>query len=1114
MATVYLACSLAVLLVTLPGARAEVLAPALAPGASVEGELAPGGGHRLEVAVAEPSYLRLEVTELGVDLRAELAPSTAGETGAPLFEVAPNDDRWDRYPLSVLLPAAGEHLLILAAPTDEGGHYRLAVKELRPAAPEDAERVDLERRILEVRLDRSSDDPDRLAHRIAGLERVADRFAALGDGRGRAEALVELADLYLEAAGLTAPVRAAAGLPEEPRSRAVEMLEEARDLQRERGDRAGEAEALLYLARAIPRHDPKQALDWLRQSLPRLREGIRLAEEAGDELLAARIRSDLGAAYMFLEKNEEAAAVLPSAVAAFRRLGHDRSLAAALTNRGVLRRRLEDERGGCLDLEQAARLWSHPDTLINLGDCHREGGRIDAAMTTFQEALRLAREQGRKGSEGRSLLNVGSLLAELGEYERAQATLTEASGLPLGPSYQAGLQVHRGWLAVVQERPEEGVEHFRRVVDEWADRSPTMQQVRDAREGLGYGLAAQGRYEEALAQLQTLVPEEGAPGVHPPASSSLLRHLGRVLMELDRLDEAKQHLEASLEAAEGQPGHRGAAYSALARLASRRGELDEALGHVARSIEIRESMRSSVAPPSLRAAYLARWRDDFSLWIDLLVRKAEQGDPASLRHAFAVSEQAHARTLREMLLEAGPDGRSPVPEPQAEERRILRERRADLIRQAAEAEAEGDDGLEERLAVLEDRLAELDWQRRRPFADRPEPPPLTPQQIQAALAPDQALLEYTLGTERSYLFVVTRRSLRVEPLPPAAELADLVAQARAGLASPRAELWRPLVATLHALHQLLLAPAEDHLEGIRRLVLVPDRELFYLPFETLLRELPEPLRDPAQLAPLYLLADREVSYVPSANVLVQLQELGARKPRREHGPLLVAFADSRGGSEPGEVPPGTADGARNAAPAGGWQPLPGARDEVAAIASRLPEDRVRVYLGPEATSGKLRRAPGEEGHWLHFAVHGNLDPRHPALSGLILADGELYAQEIYDLDLRAELAVLSACQTGLGKAVWGEELIGLSRAFFYAGVPTVVVSLWQVSDRSTAVLMSDFYDRLIAGDATVEALAGAKRRLLEERRWRHPYYWAPFVVMGLPGPAAGNGAAPGSPVRP
>lgn len=180
--------------------------------------------------------------------------------------------------------------------------------------------------------------------------------------------------------------------------------------------------------------------------------------------------------------------------------------------------------------------------------------------------------------------------------------------------------------------------------------------------------------------------------------------------------------------------------------------------------------------------------------------------------------------------------------------------------------------------------------------------------------------------------------------------------------------------------------------------------------------------------------------------------------------------------------------------------------ELSEIGQLFDPEEVKIFLRGEATEENAKsEAYLPHARLIHFATHGVISEQQPQRSGLVLTldedpaeDGLLQVYEIFNLKINAELVVLSACETGLGKEVRGEGLIGLSRAFLYAGTPRVVVSLWQVADRSTAELMVRFYEHLTQGMDKTESLRQAKLELLEEGRLAHPYYWAPFILIGKP----------------
>ena len=187
-------------------------------------------------------------------------------------------------------------------------------------------------------------------------------------------------------------------------------------------------------------------------------------------------------------------------------------------------------------------------------------------------------------------------------------------------------------------------------------------------------------------------------------------------------------------------------------------------------------------------------------------------------------------------------------------------------------------------------------------------------------------------------------------------------------------------------------------------------------------------------------------------------------------------------------------------------PLPSAGREVLGIANLFPTDSTRVFLGSEATEEAFKSAPLRSYKRIHFATHSLLNEAKISRSGVLLTldnnpleDGFLEVEEILDLDLDCDLVVLSACQTGRGLLLPGEGVVGLSRAFMLAGARSVVASLWNVSDISTAQLMQNFYEGIQQGSGNADALREAKLRMLDgNNETRHPYYWAPFVLTGEP----------------
>ncbi|MCP4659157.1 MAG: CHAT domain-containing protein [bacterium] len=413
------------------------------------------------------------------------------------------------------------------------------------------------------------------------------------------------------------------------------------------------------------------------------------------------------------------------------------------------------------------------------------------------------------------------------------------------------------------------------------------------------------------------------------------------------------------------------------------------------------------------------------------------------------------------------------------------------------------------------RELEEEIRRRHPrYASLQYPQPLGLTAIQALLDSETALLEYTLGEEASTLFVVTREGLTTYPLASSAEeISVLVDEMRGFLGRPGHSVRSKFDRAAHKLYQLLIAPAEPVIADKTRLLIAPDAALYSLSFEVLL---PRRFSAPRFQGLDYLLRRWSVTYVPSASVLACLEEPPRTGAASDSALAFLGFGDplyrlGAAGDAPAKWPAdrsGDAEVRSFFTDSERWDMsrLKNSAREVSEISQLFDPEEVKIFLRGEATEENAKsEVYMRHARLIHFATHGVISEQQPQLSGLVLTldedpaeDGLLQVYEIFNLKINADLVVLSACETGLGKEVRGEGLIGLSRAFMYAGTPSVVVSLWQVADGSTADLMVRFYGHLAQGIDKTESLRRAKLELLDEGRFAHPYYWAPFILIGKP----------------
>ncbi|HVF87434.1 MAG TPA: CHAT domain-containing protein, partial [Pyrinomonadaceae bacterium] len=521
--------------------------------------------------------------------------------------------------------------------------------------------------------------------------------------------------------------------------------------------------------------------------------------------------------------------------------------------------------------------------------------------------------------------------------------------------------------------------------------------------------------------------------------------------------------------------------------------------------------------------------------------------------ALQTSERARARSLLEQLAETNADIRQGI-DP------LLRERERTLQQQmnaksAARINAFNKrsnetlaSGFDKEIAELTSRYRAVEAQIRSSsprYGALTRPEPLAASEIQQLLDQDTVLLEFSLGEKRSWLWAVTPDRIISHPLPPRVEIEratravyELLTarQPKAGLTEAEAtarvnEADARFQIEGAGLGRMLLGPIADllrrELKG-RRLLIVASGALEYLPFAAL----PLPSNDNGYQP---LIADHEIVNLPSASVLSVMRRETAK---RVHAPgvvavmadpvfdtsdprLMTAVARKVGNQDvainvrsTGETP-SSASVAPNDSPLtravrgmnrASLTRLPFSREEADAVAALVPSESLL-----KATDFRANRATatsGELGNYriVHFATHGLLNSEHPELSGLVLSlvdengraqDGFLRMHEIYNLRLPAEVVVLSACQTALGKEIKGEGLVGLTRGFMYAGAERVVASLWQVDDLATAELMKIFYRGMLKeGLRPAAALRAAQLEMMKQKRRSSPFFWAAFVIQG------------------
>lgn len=426
------------------------------------------------------------------------------------------------------------------------------------------------------------------------------------------------------------------------------------------------------------------------------------------------------------------------------------------------------------------------------------------------------------------------------------------------------------------------------------------------------------------------------------------------------------------------------------------------------------------------------------------------------------------------------------------------------------------------------------------YAALVQPVPLSLQQVQQnVIDPETLLLEYSLGEERSYVWAITHDSMKSFELPARAQIESLARHAYELLTAYNLSVRNETVPQRQArirlaedefthtsatLSQMILGPVAGELHQ-KRLVIVADGALQYLPFPAL----PSPVSSNSSSNPAPpLIVEHEVVLLPSASALwLMREELRGRRP----APKTVAIlADAVFDRDDTRLAMTAKNGSRNriknspelvaanvqtramrsfdglGSGRGAFGRLPYSRREADAISALVPEKDVLLALGFRANLATATSQELSQYRYVHFATHGLLNSEQPELSGILLSsydetgkrqNGFLQLHDVYNLKLSADLVVLSACETALGKDIRGEGLVGLTRGFMYAGVPRIVASLWNVDDAATAELMGMFYKAMLTeGKRPADALRTAQVHMWRTNQWSYPYYWAAFTLQG------------------
>jgi CHAT domain-containing protein/Tfp pilus assembly protein PilF len=887
------------------------------------------------------------------------------------------------------------------------------------------------------------------------------------------------------------------------RRRAIEYFDRALLIRRELGDRWREAVALANLGATYDSlGEFRKTLEYYGQALATMRLSSNHAGEAA-------IINNMGLTYFKLGEFQKAVEHYDQALPITRATGDRLHEGYTLDNIGRVYEQMGEPQKAlqyfneALDVRRAiAHRIGQALTLTRIGTVYLSLGEPRKALEYFEQSLSLQRATSNRNGEAASLDSIGAAYFSLGELRKA-------------------LDYHNQSLSI------------RKIVGDRLGEASTLANIGTVHRELGELPKALDYFDQALALRRTIGDRVG--------EADTLNYIGSVH---DKLGDANKALEyftqaLSLSRAIGSRREEAGILLNVAQAERSRGRLVEARSHVESALNIIESTRSKVASPDLRTSYLASKQNYHEFHIGLLMQMHQSQPSVGYdATAFFASERGRARSLLELLAEARIDVKQGIAPDLKQREKNIQSRIAWTQNQLIQANSSAKPdptkvaALEEAFKKLESerQQVEVEIRQKHPrYATLHYPSPLDLKAVQKLLDEKTMLLEYSLGQEASYLFAITHKEFFTARLPAASVItAQVNALREAVTVKPDRTALSNYFQRSRSLYRDLVQPAGRLLNGKRALIIVPDGILHYLPFEALLQTDSGPKSQPDLRQLPYMIRNYTISYAPSATVLASLRHDPAT---RTGGKTLLAFGDpayEEKQSEDSDTVRSALDNAFGQSKPWELRQLPESRREVEGIAKLYSPSEVTIFLGEQAKEENVKVEVSPLSYrFVHFAVHGLLNENQPQYSGLVLSlprskkekatgtdtsdensgvggatvveDGLLQVYEILNLRLNADLVVLSACETGLGKATKGEGIVGMTQAFLYAGTPAVAVSLWKVQDRSTSDLMVRLYRHLKDPRLNkADALRQAQLEMIRNGDYSHPYYWAGFVMIGQP----------------
>jgi CHAT domain-containing protein len=859
-------------------------------------------------------------------------------------------------------------------------------------------------------------------------------------------------------------------------------------------------------------------------ALQKFDQSLAAARRDGNLQAQAAILSNIAQIHLGFGDSGQAIGLFEQAVAAARQSGDRNVEASAMSSFGMAYHATGDDARSIETLEKSIAIHRELGdqhaaaiALNNLALVYNDTGEPQKALDTFAEVQSVFAGQSDADNEAVTLSNIGMVYRGLGANERAMSYYQQALIIFGRLNDDEARASTLNNVAVLQQSngdTEEALSNYQQALTivEKLGKRPEQASLLSA-----MGVANAERGEDAVALKLLQQSRDVAQQIGDPEAEALAVHnLGTEYERTGDLPAAMDELQKALPLwrRAHRPEFEAIALYVIARIELAQGLPASALQHVDESIRTSESLRGRISSEDLRASLFARATGAYELKTEILMRSSRlHSSMADAAEALQTSEQGRARSLLDLLTESHAHIRQGVdPQILRDEQLIRHDLSAKAVQQAklspdSQEYLELDHQIAKLTAAYEQRDAAIRTASPA-YAALTQPRVLTLAEIQHLLDHDSLVLEYALGKDRGYVWAVTSSGLSAHELPAREIVEAAVRDFRDAI--PQVANPQNFERASTRLGAMLLGPVVHEL-GRKRLIVVSDADLQEaVPFAALA----SPDAAPGVLRPLII--DHEIIQEPSASAVAALRSNLAGRATPQG--LVAVFADPVVSATDPRLPPGSVtlhqtppsivpEAFRSTAAPAGLERLASTATEANSILKLAPPSGVLSRFGFDA-SKQAAEDPGLAGYRIvHFATHGLLDKRNPEFSGLALSlfkpdgtptDGYLRLTDVFNLSLPVDLVVLSACESGQGKVVGGEGLVGLTRGFLYAGAGRLVVSLWKVDDTATAELMKEFYREMIGREhlSPSAALRNAQIAMLASGEWKHPFYWAPFIAEG------------------